>query len=66
MVNVGISYDHFKYFMAIGYNLWQFNMYCGYLLYFSQFGMFGPGKIWQPWMRAVIYSADFFPAGKKR
>jgi hypothetical protein len=35
--------------MAICYNLWPFGIVCGHLLYFSQFGMFGPRKIWQPW-----------------
>jgi hypothetical protein len=49
MVNVGIFYDHLEYFMAIWYNLWPFGIVCGHLLYFSQFGIFGPRKIWQPW-----------------
>jgi hypothetical protein len=49
MVNFGIFYDHLEYFMAICYNLWPFGIVCGHLLYFSQFGMFGPRKIWQPW-----------------
>jgi hypothetical protein len=40
MVNVGIFYDHLKYFMAIWYNSWPFGIVCGHLLYFSQFGMF--------------------------
>jgi hypothetical protein len=48
MVNFGIIYDHLEYFMAIWYNLWPFGIVCGNLLYFSQFGMFGPRKIWQP------------------
>jgi hypothetical protein len=48
MVNVGIFYDHLKYFMAIWHNLWPFGIVSGHLLYFSQFGMFGPRKIWQP------------------
>jgi hypothetical protein len=29
--------------------VWPFGIVCGNLLYFSQFGMFGPRKIWQPW-----------------
>jgi hypothetical protein len=33
--------------MAIWYNLWPFGIVCGHLLHFSQFGMFGPRKIWQ-------------------
>jgi hypothetical protein len=37
--------------MAIWYNLWPFGIVCGDLLYFSQFGMLGPRKIWQPWLR---------------
>jgi hypothetical protein len=48
MVNFGIFCDHLEYFMAIWYNLWPFGIICGHLLYFSQFGMFGPRKIWQP------------------
>jgi hypothetical protein len=36
--------------MAIWYNLWPFEIVCGHLYYFSQFGMFGPRKIWQPWL----------------
>jgi hypothetical protein len=48
MVNVGIFYDHLEYFMAIWYNLWLFGIVCGHLLYFSQFGMFGQRKMWQP------------------
>jgi hypothetical protein len=38
-----------EYLMAIWYNLWPFGIACGHLLCFSQFGMFGPRKIWQPW-----------------
>jgi hypothetical protein len=34
--------------MAICYNLWPFGIVCVHLVYFSQFGMFGPRKIWQP------------------
>jgi hypothetical protein len=49
MVNVGIFYDHLQHFMAIWYNLWPFGIVCGHLLYFPQFGMFGPRKVWQPW-----------------
>jgi hypothetical protein len=48
MVNVGIFYDHLEYFTDIWYNLWPFGIVCGHLLCFSQFGMFGPRKIWQP------------------
>jgi hypothetical protein len=43
-------FDHFEYFMAIWYNLWPFGIVCGHLLNFSQFGMFGPREIWQPWL----------------
>jgi hypothetical protein len=46
---VGIFYDHLEYFMAIWYNLWPFGIVCDNLVYFTQFGMFGPRKIWQPW-----------------
>jgi hypothetical protein len=37
------------YFMTILNILWPFGIFCGHLLYFPQFGMFGPRKIWQPW-----------------
>jgi hypothetical protein len=53
MVNVGICYDYLEYFMAHWYNLWPFGIVCGHLLYFSQFGMFGPRKIWQHWSQHV-------------
>jgi hypothetical protein len=49
MVNVGVFYDHLEYFKAIWYNLWPFGIVCGHLFYISQFGMFGPRKIWQLW-----------------
>jgi hypothetical protein len=48
MVNVGMFYDHLEYFMAIWYNSWQFGTVRGHLLYFSQFGMFGPKKSGNP------------------
>jgi hypothetical protein len=48
MENVGIFYDHLRYFTAILYNLWPFGIVCGHLEYFSHFGMFRPRKIWQP------------------
>jgi hypothetical protein len=51
MVNVGIFYVNLEYFMTIWYNLWPFGIVCGHLLHFYQFGMFGPRKIWQPWLR---------------
>jgi hypothetical protein len=47
MEKVGIFYDHMECFTAIFYNLWPFGIVCGHLVYFSQFGMFGPRKIWQ-------------------
>jgi hypothetical protein len=48
MKNVGIFYDHMEYFTAICYNVWPFGIVCCHLVYFSQFGTFGPRKIWQP------------------
>jgi hypothetical protein len=45
--NVAISCDDLEYFMAIWFNLWQFSIFCGHLVYFNHFGMFGPRKIWQ-------------------
>jgi hypothetical protein len=49
MKNVCIFYDHLEYFTAILYNLWPFGTVSGHLVYFSNFCMFGPRKIWQPW-----------------
>jgi hypothetical protein len=37
------------------YNLWPFGIVCGDLLYFSQFGMFGPREIWQPCFGIVFF-----------
>jgi hypothetical protein len=34
---------------AIFYNVWPFGIVCGHLVYFSQFGMLVPRKIWQHW-----------------
>jgi hypothetical protein len=36
MENVAIIYDHLEYFMAV------WNIFCGQLVYFLRFGMFGP------------------------
>jgi hypothetical protein len=54
MVNVGMFCNHLECFMATWYNLWPFDIVCGHLLYFSQFGMFGPRKIWQPCLSDVF------------
>jgi hypothetical protein len=48
MENVGLFYDHLEYFTAIWYISLQFGIVSGHLVYFSCFGTFGPGKIWQP------------------
>jgi hypothetical protein len=64
MENVVIFYDHLEYFMAIWHNVWQFGIVCGRLVYFSQFGMFGPRKIWQPWM-VYLFSNQNSQFGKK-
>jgi hypothetical protein len=53
MENVFIFYDHLEYFSIIWYNLWQFGIGRGHLVYFSHFGVFGPRKIWQPFLRGV-------------
>jgi hypothetical protein len=42
-----------EYFTAIWSILWQFGVVCGNFVYFSRFVMFGPRKIWQPWMPDV-------------
>jgi hypothetical protein len=47
MENFGKFYNPLEYFKAIWYNLWPFGIVCNKLVYISQFGMFGPGKIWQ-------------------
>jgi hypothetical protein len=60
MVNLGVFYDHLEYFMAIWYTLWPFGIVCGHLLYFSRFGMFGPRKVWQPWLDIQPCSLEFF------
>jgi hypothetical protein len=56
MENAGIFHD----FAAILYILLPFYIFCGHLVSFSSFGMFGPRKIWQPrqFLRPVVY--DFY------
>jgi hypothetical protein len=54
MVNDGLFYDFLEYFMAIWYNLLPFGIVCDHLLYLSQFGMFGPRKIRQPWFWYIL------------
>jgi hypothetical protein len=34
---------------SFGINLWPFGMACSHMVYFSQFGIIGLRKIWQPW-----------------
>jgi hypothetical protein len=48
MENFVIFYDNLEYFTAIWHNVRQFGIVCGRLVYFSQFGMLGQRKIWQP------------------
>jgi hypothetical protein len=50
--------------MVIWNNLWPLHIVCGHLLYFSQFGMLGPRKIWQPWARGQFLTG-FQAKGKK-
>jgi hypothetical protein len=57
METVSIFYDHWGYFLAIWYSLWQFGTVCVRLVYLYHFGMLGPGKIWQPWCRQHLYVA---------
>jgi hypothetical protein len=64
LVNVGIFYDHLEYYMAIWYNLWASGIVCGHLLYFSQFGMFGPRKIWQLCSTDITGEVTFSPSVK--
>jgi hypothetical protein len=51
--------------MAIWHNLWLLGKVCGHLLYFSQFGMLGPRKIWQPCLAGfkACKSCFEFPLG---
>jgi hypothetical protein len=50
MENVVIFYDHFEYFTAIWYTLWQVGTYSmRSFRTFFHFGLFGPSKIWQSW-----------------
>jgi hypothetical protein len=51
MKNVCIFYDHLELFTAIWYNLWSFGNVCRRLVYFSNFGMFGPRKSGNPVMK---------------
>jgi hypothetical protein len=64
MENVVKLYDHFEYFTAIWYILWQIGIVCTHLVHCSHFGMFGPRKIWQHWLQlcttGFIISPRFF------
>jgi hypothetical protein len=48
MENIGIFYDHFVCFTAIGNILWPFDIFCGYLVYFSHFGILDQEKSGNP------------------
>jgi hypothetical protein len=48
MENVGTIYDTIFYSYLL-YVLGPFGIICDNLVYFSQLGIFGPRKIWQPW-----------------
>jgi hypothetical protein len=62
MVNVDMFYNRLEYFMAIWNILRLFGIVCGHLLYFSQFGMFGPREIWQPCAKIEKKTVSiFFP-----
>jgi hypothetical protein len=54
-------YGHLEYFKAIWYNLWQFGIVCGYLVYFSPFWYFVPRKIWQPWVGVKVRRRSAHP-----
>jgi hypothetical protein len=55
MENAGIFHD----FAAILYILLPFYIFCGHLVSFSSFGMFGPRKIWQPrFTTSTLYKAN--------
>jgi hypothetical protein len=51
--NLGIFYDHFVYFTAIGKILWPFGIFCGHWVYFSPFWYFVPRNNWQPWSEPI-------------
>jgi hypothetical protein len=55
MENDAMYNDHLEYFPVIWYNLWPFGIFCGHLVYFSRFGMFGRRKIWQPCLAAHVF-----------
>jgi hypothetical protein len=52
--NVGIFYDHLKYFRAIWYTLWSFGIGSMW-----SFGITGPRKIWQPWKVEMHHFSNF-------
>jgi hypothetical protein len=43
-----LFYDHLEYFTVIWYNLWQFGIVCGHLVYFSILVCLDKEEIWQP------------------
>jgi hypothetical protein len=48
MENVGIFYGQLVYFSAIYYNLWQFGIVCGNLVYFPNLVCLDQGKSGNP------------------
>jgi hypothetical protein len=46
------------------HNLQPFGVLCGHLVYFFRFGMFGPRKLWQPWLHTILRLL-FHPLAKK-
>jgi hypothetical protein len=58
MENVGVFYSNFKYFTAIWFNLWPFDIVCGQLVHFSRFG-FDREKSGNPaaidWSKANVF-----------
>jgi hypothetical protein len=56
MENIGIFYDHFVYFTAIGNILWPFHIFCGHLVYFPRFGILYQEKSGNPGQHEPIES----------
>jgi hypothetical protein len=59
MENFVKFFDHLEYFTPFVYNLCSFRIVCGNWVYFLRFGLFGPRKIWQPWVKVHLHKTWF-------
>jgi hypothetical protein len=55
MEDVVIFYGHLNYFTALRYILWQIEIVCGCLVYFSHFGMFYQEKSGNPDLKGLLF-----------